>query len=306
MPSLIQSEQEDIVIPLRTLLFVPGNQERRLDKARSIPADALILDLEDSVPLAEKNSARVMVSSSIDGLTLSGREVFVRINALSTDHTAADIKAIVIPGLSGICLPKSESADDILKADALITDAEREAKLKMGSIRLLALVETPKGIINAYEIAGASPRVFGIAFGPEDYALEMDIKRTKEGAEIYYPRVVIAVACHAAGILAIDGVYTDIRDEEGLRQEAGLARQMGFHGKLLIHPNQVSPVSQIFSPTEEEIAHARGVVEAFEAALAKGQASTSFEGRMIDAPVAERARKLLALAESIAKQERTD
>ena len=133
----------------------------------------------------------------------------------------------------------------------------------------------------------------------------MEVRRTKEGTEIYYPRVVIAVACHAAGVLAIDGVYTDVRDEEGLRQEARVARQMGFHGKLLIHPNQVSPVSQIFSPTEEEIAHARGVVEAFEVALARGQASTSFEGKMIDAPVAERARKLLALAESIAKRERT-
>jgi citrate lyase subunit beta/citryl-CoA lyase len=131
----------------------------------------------------------------------------------------------------------------------------------------------------------------------------MGVKRTREGDEIYYPRVVIAVACHAAGILAIDGVYTDTRDEEGLSQETGLARQMGFHGKLLIHPNQVSPVSQILSPAEEDITHARGVVEAFEAALAKGQASTSFEGRMIDAPVAERARKLLALAEAIARRE---
>ena len=293
------------MITLRTLLFVPGNQERRIDKARSIPADAIMLDLEDSIPLAEKNFARSMVSSSIDGLALKGQEIFVRINALSTDHAAADIKAIVTPGLNGICLPKSESADDILKADALITEAERAADLKVGSIWLLALVETPKGILNVYEIASASPRVLGIAFGPEDYTLEMGVKRTEEGAEIYYPRVVIAVACHAAGVLAIDGVYTDIRDEEGLNQDTRLARQMGFHGKLLIHPNQVSPVSQIFSPTEEEITHARGVVEAFEDALTQGQASTSFEGKMIDAPVAERARKLLALAESIEKRERT-
>jgi len=293
------------VITLQTLLFVPGNQERRIDKARSIPADAIILDLEDSIPLAEKNSARAMVSASIDGLALKGQEVFVRINALSTDHAAADIKAIATPGLNGICLPKSESADDILKADALIAEAERAADLKVGSIWLLALVETPKGILNVYEIASASPRVLGIAFGPEDYTLEMGVKRTKEGAEIYYPRVVIAVACHAAGVLAIDGVYTDIRDEEGLNQDTKLARQTGFHGKLLIHPNQVSPVSQIFSPTEEEITHARGVVEAFEAALTQGQASTSFEGKMIDAPVAERARKLLTLAESIEKRERT-
>jgi citrate lyase subunit beta/citryl-CoA lyase len=206
---------------------------------------------------------------------------------------------IVIPGLRGICLPKCESANDILRADALITDAETGANLQVGSIGLLTLIETPKGIINAYEIAGASPRVLGITFGAEDYALEMDIKRTKEGAEIYYPRMVIAVACHAAGVLAIDSVYTDIRDEEGLCKEARLARQMGFHGKLLIHPNQVSR-------TEEEIAYAQRVIEAFEAALVQGQASTSFEGKMIDAPVAERAKRLLALAESIAKREETD
>lgn len=294
------------MITLRTLLFVPGNQERRIDKARSIPADALILDLEDSVPLAEKDSARVMASSSIDGLALRGQEVFVRVNSLSTPQAALDIKAIVIPGLRGICLPKCESVNDILRADALITDAETGANLQVGSIGLLTLIETPKGIINAYEIAGASPRVLGITFGAEDYALEMDIKRTKEGAEIYYPRMVIAVACHAAGVLAIDSVYTDIRDEEGLCKEARLARQMGFHGKLLIHPNQVSRVNQIFSPTEGEIAYAQRVIEAFEAALVQGQASTSFEGKMIDAPVAERAKRLLALAESIAKREGTD
>jgi len=291
------------MIPLRTLLFVPGNQERRIEKARSIPADALILDLEDSVPPAEKDSARAMVSASLDGLALRGQEVFVRINSLSTDHATADIKAIVTTGLNGICLPKSESADDILKADSLITGAEKEADLKVGSIGLLALIETPKGIINAYGISSASPRVLGIAFGAEDYALEMDIKRTKEGDEIYYPRMVIAVACHGAGIFAIDGVYTDVRDHEGFSREVRLVRQMGFHGKLVIHPDQVSIVNQVFSLSEEEVAHARGVVEAFEAALAQGQASTTFEGKMVDVPVAEKARKLLALAESIAKRE---
>jgi citrate lyase subunit beta/citryl-CoA lyase len=174
----------------------------------------------------------------------------------------------------------------------------------VGSIRLLALIETPKGIINAYEIANSSYRILGVTFGAEDYALEMGINRTKEGAEIYYPRMVLSLACHAVNTLAIDCVFTDVRDREGLTKETKLVRQMGFQGKLVIHPDQVDPVNEIFTPSEDETAHARKVVEAFEVAVAQGQASTSLDGKMIDAPVAERARKLLFLAESIAKRER--
>ncbi len=291
---------------LRTLLFVPGNQERRIEKARSIPADALILDLEDSVPLSEKDSARKMVAASLDGLALSGREVFVRINSLPTSYAVSDIKAVVTRGLRGICLPKSESADDIHNADVLIADAEKEAGLEVGSVGLLVLIETPKGIINAYEIASASPRILGVTLGAEDYALEMGINRTEEGAEIYYPRMVIALACHAANVLAIDCVYTNVREQEGLIRETKLVGQIGFQGKLVIHPGQVGPVNQIFTHSEEESAYARRVVEAFEAAVNQGQASTSLDGKMVDAPVAERAKKLLARAESIAEKERTN
>jgi len=290
------------MIMLRTLLFVPGNQERRIEKARSVPADALILDLEDSVPVSKKDSARRTVAASLDGLALSEQEVFVRINSLSTPYAMPDIKAVVTRGLRGICLPKSESVDDIHKADVLIADAEKEAGLEVGSMGLLALVETPKGIINAYEIASASPRILGVIFGAEDYALEMGINRT--GSEIYYPRMVIAIACHAANVLAIDCVYTDVRDNEGLIKETRLVGQMGFQGKLVIHPDQVGPVNQTFIPSEEELVYARRVVEAFKVALGQGQASTSLDGKMIVAPVAERAKKLLDLAESIAKKER--
>ncbi|MFC1977254.1 HpcH/HpaI aldolase/citrate lyase family protein [Chloroflexota bacterium] len=291
---------------LRTLLFVPGNQERRLEKARSVPADGLILDLEDSVPPSEKDTARQMVAASIDGLASGGQEVFVRINSLPTPYALSDIRAVVTKGLRGICLPMSESADDIHKADVLLSDAEKEAGLKVGSIGLLVLIETPKGIINAYEIASASPRILSINFGAEDYALEMGVDRTKEGAEIYYPRVVIALACHAANVLAIDCVYTDVRDEDGLFKDTRLVRQMGFQGKAVIHPDQVGPVNQVFSPSEEEIAHARRVVETFEVAVSQGQASISLDGKMIDIPVAERARKLLTLAESMTKKENTN
>ncbi len=289
---------------LRTLLFVPGNQERRLEKARLIPADALILDLEDSVPPSEKDAARKMVAASIDELASSGKDIFVRINSLPTPYAVSDIKAVATSSLRGICFPKSESKDDIRRAEALLADAEKEAGLEAGSIAILALIETPKGIINAYEIASASPRIIGGIFGAEDFALEMGIKRTKEGSEVYYPRAAFAIACHAANVLAIDSVYTDVRDTDGLIKESRAVAQLGFQGKAVIHPDQVGPVNQAFLPSDEEIAQARRVVQAFEAAAVQGQASISLDGRMIDAPVAERARKVLALADAIAEREK--
>ncbi len=288
---------------LRTLLFVPGNQARKIEKARSVPSDALILDLEDSVPPSEKNSARKMVAASLNGLALSGQEVFARINPLQTPYGPADIEAVVTGGLRGIFLPKTESAEDIHKADALIAGAEKKAGLEAGSTGLIALIETPKGIINVYQIASASARILGLTIGAEDYTMEMGINRTKEGAEIYYLRTAVAVACHAANVLAIDCVYGDVKDIEGFSRETRSARQMGFQGKLAIHPDQVIPANQIFAPAEEEISQARRVVAAYEAALAQGQAVTALDGKMVDVPVAERARKLLSLAESIAEKE---
>ena len=289
---------------LRSLMFVPGNQERKLGKASLVPADALILDLEDSVPPAEKDSARKIVATALKGLISQGQKVFVRINTLTTQNAIPDIKSVVTERTSGICLPKSETEDDIRRADTLLTEAEKAVGLTAGSVSIIALVETPKGIINALEIASASPRIIGITFGAEDYALEMGIKRTKEGSEIYYPRALLAVACHAAKVLAIDCVYTDVRDNEGLINETMTAKQIGFQGKLVIHPDQVEPVNQAFSPSEEEITQARRVVQAFEEAVKQGLASTSLDGRMIDSPVAERARQVLSLAEAISGKEK--
>jgi citrate lyase subunit beta/citryl-CoA lyase len=290
---------------LRTLLFVPGNQERRLEKAHQIQADALILDLEDSVPPAEKGKAREMVAAAIDGLASTGKDIFVRINALTTTHAVPDIKAVATGRLKGICLPKSEAKDDINRADALLAEAEEKSGLEAGSIGILSLIETPKGILNAYDIVGASPRIIGAILGAEDFALEMGVNRTKEGAEIYYPRAAIAVACHAAGVLAIDSVYTDVRDIDGLIEEVRAVLQLGFRGKAVIHPDQVEPVNRVFAPSDEDVARAQQVVQAFEAAVAQGRASVALDGRMVDAPVAERARKLLNLAEAIAKKEGT-
>lgn len=284
---------------LRSAMFVPGNQERRIEKARSVPADALILDMEDSVPPAEKETARNMVASVIGGLASAGREIFVRTNSLQTPYAESDIKAVVMPGLKAIVLPKSETANDIHRVDALITEAERKAGMEAGSVKIVALVETPLAIVNAYAIASASPRVIGLSLGAEDYALEMGVTRTKEGAEIQYPRMVIGVACRAANVLAIDCVFTDVRDGEGLVKDTMLARQLGFQGKFVIHPDQVGPVNEAFTPSEAEVAYARRVIEAFETAVGQGLASVALEGKMVDQPVAERAKKLLSLAGAI-------
>jgi len=245
-----------------------------------------------------------MAAASIDGLASTGKDIFVRINALTTQYAVPDIQAVATKGLKGICLPKSESKDDIRRADTLLDDAEKKSGLETGSIAILALLETPKGIINAYEVTSASPRIIGAAFGGEDFALEMGINRTKEGSEVYYPRTVVAVACHAANVLAIDSVYTDVRDTEGLIKETRAVARLGFQGKAVIHPDQVGPVNQVFTPSDEEVARARRVVQAFEDAVEQGRASVALDDKMVDAPVAERARKFLALADSIAEKER--
>ncbi len=295
-----------MMLILRTMLFVPGNREKWLERARTVPADALILDLEDSVPPAEKENARKMVAAWINGLATGDRQVWVRVNALTTPYAEEDIRVVVTRDLSGILLPKSESASDVIRLGELLARAEKAAGLGEGTVGVLPLVETPKGIINAYEIASASPRVRGITFGAEDYALEMGVNRTKEGAEIQYPRMALGVACRAAGVLAIDCVYTDVRDIEGLVRETKMAAQLGFQGKLVIHPDQVEPVNRVFVPSDEELARAKRVVAAFEAAVAEGKASTAVDGKMVDSPVAARARNVLTLAERMAGKGEND
>lgn len=290
--------------PLRTLLVVPGNRQNMIEKARSLPADVLVLDLEDSVPAAEKANARALARDSIAGLALKGRRVFVRINSLASGYAQQDLEAVISDGIDGISQPKPSSGDEIRKVEAIIERLERERGMRQGHVKLIPWVETAKGLLNAFEIASASPRVVGIAFGAEDFTLDTGMERTEEGSELLHPRVMVVIAAKAADVIAIDTPYNDFRNEEGLIREARLARSLGFEGKFVIHPSQIDPVNQIFRPSAEEVAHARRVVEAFEAAEAQGFASTSLEGKMIDIPQANRARKLLMVAESIAQREK--
>lgn len=289
--------------PLRTLLSVPGNRQKMIDKARHLPADVLILDLEDSIPQAEKAAARTMVRKSIAGMALAGQQVFVRINSIASGLALEDLEAVIVPGLDGINQPKPATASDVIAVADIIERLERERGIEGGSIKLLPWVETAKGLLNAFDIASASPRVVGIVFGAEDFALDTGIMRTEGGDELLYPRMTVVVAARAAGVSAVDTPYNNFRDEAGLAREAALARNLGFDGKFLIHPDQIAPVNRIFRPTGEQIARARQVVAAFEAAEAQGLGSTSLDGKMIDTPIANQARRLLTMADAIARRE---
>jgi len=289
--------------PLRTLLSVPGIRENMIQKARSLPADVIVLDLEDSVPAAEKARARAIVRDSLAGLPLSGQRVFVRINSLASGYGHQDLEAEIVPGIDGISQPKPGSGDEVRQVEAIIERLEGERGIRQGHIKLIPWVETAKGLLHAFKIASASPRVVGIAFGAEDFTLDTGMQRTEEGGELLFPRVMVVIAAKAADVIAIDTPYNDFRDEEGLITEARLARSLGFEGKYLIHPSQIEPVNRIFRPSAQEIAHAQRVVEAFALAEAQGFASTSLEGKMIDIPQARRARRLLEVAKSIAERE---
>lgn len=270
-----------------------------MEKAKKLAADALVLDLEDSVPAAEKASARALVKDFLPSLLTPCRGLFVRINPLASGLAEADIEAVVVPGLLGISLPKVNSPEDIVKATALIETQENARGLKPGSVKLLPWIETARSILHAEEIARTSSRIIALAFGADDFALDMGIVRSLEGRELLLPKGLLAIAARAAGVAAIDGIYANFGDEDGLLGEARLARQMGYAGKFLIHPAQIKPVNRIFSPSADEVTRAKKIVDAFDKAVAGGVAVTVVDGEMVDTPVAERARKLIELAQAL-------
>lgn len=289
--------------PLRTMLSVPGNRQNMVEKARGLPADAIVLDLEDSVPVAEKANARAMVADAIAGGILGEQRVFVRINSRGSGLLEQDLDAVVIPGLHGINLPKPGSAEDIRAVDSIISRLETERGMESGHVRLTPWIETARGLLNAFEIASASPRIVALIFGAEDFTLDTGMQRSDRGDELFQPRLMVVVAATAAEVTAIDTPFNDFRDEAGLIRETTLARRLGFQGKYVIHPSQIEPVNRAFRPSPEEVEQARRAVEAFEAAEAEGFASTSVDGKMVDIPIANRARRLLSVADSIQRRE---
>lgn len=281
---------------IRSLLSVPGNRPNMLQKARDLPADALHLDLEDSVPPAEKEHARLAVREVLPGFARRGQTVVVRVNPLPSDLTSSDLDAIVCRHLDGISLPKVESREDVVAVDAMIAERELRLGLTPGGIGLFVWIETARAMLAAYPIAAASKRIRALLLGADDFTREMAIPRTREGEELTFVRWTVAIAARAAGVLALDTSFPAYQDAEGLVRDAQRARSMGFNGKFLIHPSQIDSVNSVFTPSPEEIEEARQVVEAFDKAVAGGHATTSIGGSMIDIAIAERARRVLEIA----------
>jgi len=289
---------------LRSILFTPGNNMRMIHKTPTLAMDAIILDLEDSVPMIEKDTARVFIRDTLELARSGGAEVYVRINGLTTGLTAQDCDFVIQKGIDGIMLPKVESKEDVLESEKIIEKLEKERGMELGSIVLIPTLETAKGVINVYEIATSSKRVIAIGFGAVDFTRDMGTSLSKEGTELFFARSQVAVAARAAGVQALDTVFIDLADKEGLIKDSQLAKQLGFKGKFLIHPSQIEPVNQIFSPLPKEIEYAKKVVSAFKEAEARGLGAASLEGRMIDIAVFRQAEDLLTLAEAIAEKER--
>jgi citrate lyase subunit beta/citryl-CoA lyase len=287
---------------LRSMLFTPGNNRRMIQKAGTLGADAVILDLEDAVPMAEKETARALVRDSVEQVAAGGSQVFVRVNALITGLTAEDLRWVTQSGLTGVVLPKTESRQDVLEAVRLIDKLERERGIEPGSLALMPQLETATGVLDAREIATASKRIIALNFGSLDFTRDMGTTPSLEGTEVFYARSYIVVVARAARVMAIDTPWIDIADREGLVEEAKMARQLGFQGKLLIHPSQIEPVHQVFSPSEDEVAYARRVVQAFREAEAQGVGAISLDGKMIDVANARQAEELIARAEATARR----
>ena len=286
----------------RTWMFVPGHAQRFIDKAMSLSCDVMMLDLEDGVTPAEKPAARELIAEALGRPKEPGGPVrFVRINAVGGEHSEADLRAAVRPGLEGLVLPKVQSAQEVQTIAAYLDGREAEVGLDRGSVALAAAIETPRGLFNALPIADSSPRLVALMFGAEDYGWELGLPavREEEAAELIHARSSIVAAARAAHIQPVDGVWPDLGDEDGLRLDIAKARRLGFGGKALFHPSQIDAINAAFAPTPAEIDYAERVTDAFDEAFARGEGSIAFEGRLVDRPIAERARATLRLADGL-------
>ncbi len=270
-----------------------------LEKAVSFPADIMVPDMEDSVPLSEKGAARDTISDVLPVLAEAGRRVMVRVNALSTGLLEEDMRAAITPHTYAVNVGKVETPWDAQQVDAIMAAAEARGGLARGSVRMVPYIETALSVVNAYAVCSATPRIVAAAFGAEDFTVDMGTQRTDEGAEVLMPRAAVAIAARAADVTALDVVYANFRDEEGLRRDTLVGKSLGYKGKFAIHPAQLGPINEILSPLPEEVEYARRVVEVFDEAEAQGRGATSLDGKMVDVPIVKRARNLLAIQDAI-------
>ena len=284
----------------RALLFVPGGREELLQKAARFPADVLCLDLEESVLPEEKPRARDLVAQAIAKLSQAGRTVQVRVNSIQSSETKADLAAVAQSGLTSVLLAKTQSPQDVRDIDVLLREQELAHDIKPGTIELVVAIESAQALLRCEQISHASTRLGALMLGGEDFTFDMGVQRTRDGRELEHARSVIATCARAAGLVALDTPWADIEDIDGLVADAERAKGLGFAGKYVIHPAHIEPVQRVYSPSEADIAQARRVLEAWAAAQAKGDGAVQLDGRMVDRPIAERARRVLDQAEAIA------
>jgi citrate lyase beta subunit len=278
----------------RSLLFMPGDSMRKIQKAATWDVDTVILDLEDGVAQNRKVDARATVCAALQTLEFGVRERLVRLNHVDTGLPAAEIDATAEGRPDGFIAPKAEDEADLRAIDRLLEMAEQRLGLKIGAFRLFAMIETSRGVMNLKEIAQATPRLEGLIFGAEDLAGDIGAVRTRAAWEVFYARSAVVTAAAAYNLQAFDMVFTDFHDAAGLEAESRFARQLGYTGKTCIHPNQTPLVNRAFSPTPDELDRAQRLVQAFEQQQAAGAGAFTFEGKMVDMPMLVAARKVLA------------
>ena len=280
----------------RSMLFVPGSNAAMISNTFIYKPDSIMFDLEDSVALAEKDTARMLVAHALQHPLYRELETVVRVNPLASEFGLLDLNAVVRAGTDIVRLPKTDSAQDIIDMDVAITEIEKACGRAVGSTQLLAAIESAQGILAVNDIAKASPRLMGIALGAEDYVRNMKTERSPDGIELLFARSSILHAARANGLMAFDTVYSDARNEEGFLREASLIKQLGFDGKSLINPNQIVLIHNLFAPTQKEVDHAERVIAAAEEAERNGSGVVSLNGKMVDTPIIERAKLVLQRA----------
>jgi citrate lyase beta subunit len=285
----------------RALLYMPGDDRRKIEKATTLGVDCVCMDMEDGVAITRKSEARAVIAQAMKDLDFGKSERCIRINSVGSGFEKYDLAAAVATNPDAVVVPKIETAQQLRSISEYIEMYELASKMKIGTIRMLVGVETARGILNLKEIAEADRRLEAIIFGAEDYAASVGATRTRESTEVLYARSAVVMACAANELQAIDMVYIDFRDAEGLRAEADQGAQLGFSGKQIIHPNQVAPVQEAFTPSGEAIEYAQRVVATFAASQKEGRGAFALDGKMIDMPLLKNAQKVLERARAAGK-----
>lgn len=284
----------------RTMLFMPGDSRRKIEKGAAMDVDSIIMDLEDAIALTQKDVARHSVAAALREVDFGRSEALVRINQIISGWIyEQDIAVTVDARPAGYVLPKVEDAEQVKHVSEILTEAEQRNRWPLGSIKLFAIIETAKGIVNLKEIASSDKRLEALIFGAEDLAGDIGAIRTEDGYEVFYARSAVVIHAKAFGLQAIDTVYIDFSAApEKLKAETVTIRKMGYTGKLAIHPKQVAPIQEVFTPSTEEIEAAKNMVEAFNAQQASGKGVFEYEGKMIDMPMIRAATNILQFAKA--------